>query len=64
MQELTGKDDYSDIIDLAYHGTTTHVPIPPEKRAAQFSPFAALKGLEECYEEEIRMIDEAGTVPQ
>ena len=41
-----------------YHGTTTHVPMPMEKRAAQFSPFAALTGLGDKIDEEMRFTDE------
>ena len=51
-------DDYADIIDLEYHGTITHIPMPMEKRAAQFSPFAALTGLGDKYDEEMRYTDE------
>ncbi|MBQ3789570.1 MAG: hypothetical protein II800_01420 [Lachnospiraceae bacterium] len=48
---------YSDIIDLPYHGSATHPPIPMDKRAAQFSPFAALKGYDEAVEETARLMN-------
>lgn len=38
------KDDYTDMLDLAHHVSKTHPQMPMEKRAAQFSPFAALTG--------------------
>ncbi len=50
-QKPDNTDVYSDIIDLEYHGTITHTPMPMEKRAAQFSPFAALTGMREMYED-------------
>lgn len=57
-QEMRKTDDHADIINLEYHGTTTHVPMPMEKRAAQFSPFAALTGMDEKIDEEIRYSNE------
>ena len=48
---------YSDIIDMEYHGTTTHIPLPMDKRAAQFSPFAALSGYGDRIDEEMRYTD-------
>ena len=53
IPEIRKPEDYSDIIDHEYKGTTTHTPMPVEKRAAQFSPFAALTGMEEKIEEEV-----------
>ena len=41
------KTNYDDIIDLARPVSKKHLPMPMEKRAAQFSPFAALTGYEE-----------------
>ena len=35
---------YDDIIDHPHHVSAKHPPLPPESRAAQFSPFAALTG--------------------
>ena len=41
-------DNYEDIIDLDYAAikSTKYPRMPLEKRAAQFAPFSALKGLE------------------
>ncbi|MCR4762074.1 MAG: hypothetical protein K5696_00945 [Lachnospiraceae bacterium] len=56
MIPITRKpEEYAELIDYEYHGTTTHVPMPTGKRAAQFAPFAALSGMDEKYEEENRV---------
>ena len=34
---------YEDIVDLPHPEPQNHLRMPPEARAAQFSPFAALK---------------------
>ncbi len=52
------QNDYRDIIDHPHHVSTTHPPMSPEKRAAQFSPFAALTGFEDAIEEEARPVDD------
>ena len=44
--------EYDDIIDLERPRSARHRPMPPEKRAAQFAPFAALTGYEEIVSEE------------
>lgn len=49
---------YSDIIDHPHHISINHPQMAPEKRAAQFSPFAALTGYEDAVEEEARFVDE------
>ncbi len=59
ISEKRTLSDYADIIDFEYHGTTTHTPMPMEKRASIFSPFAALSGMGEMFEEETRYTDEA-----
>ena len=51
------KRDYSDIIDHPHHVSAVHPPMPREKRAAQFSPFAALTGYDDAVEEEARFVD-------
>lgn len=45
---------YEDIIHLPHHKSAKHPPMPMEKRAAQFSPFAALSGYEEAIRESAR----------
>ena len=50
-------DNYEDIIGLPHHVTEKHKPMPIEKRAAQFSPFAALTGYEDAVDEEFRLTD-------
>lgn len=47
--------DYSDIINYEY--TMKHKRMPMEKRAAQFSPFAALTGYEDSIDEAGRITD-------
>lgn len=49
-------DDYSDMIYMEYTGTKTHKPQPMEKRATQFSPFAALTGYEEIIDDVSRYV--------
>ncbi len=43
-------EDYKDIIDLPHHQSIQHKHMNSHDRAAQFAPFAALKG----YDEEIK----------
>lgn len=49
---------YDDIIALPYKKSTRHTPMPEADRAAQFAPFAALKGYEDEIGEEILSVDE------
>ncbi len=53
----TQKDDYSDIIHLPHHRSARHAPMPIGDRAAQFAPFAALKGYDEEIEEAARFTE-------
>ena len=46
MNEDTSR--YNDIMHLPHPTFTNHPPMPMEKRAAQFSPFAAVVGHEEA----------------
>ena len=46
--------DYRDIIDIPRHDPIGRSRMPMEKRAAQFSPFAALTGYEDAISEAIR----------
>ena len=39
---------YADIIDMPHHNSARHRRMPMEKRAAQFSSFAALTGHEDA----------------
>ena len=48
---------YDDIIDLPRHKSSTRPPMPREKRAAQFGPFAALTGHEEAIKETARLTE-------
>lgn len=54
-QELELSALYADIIDLPHPVSRRHKPMPIEERAAQFAPFAALKG----FEDEIDQVREA-----
>lgn len=48
---------YDDIIDLPHHVSRKHPQQPMDKRAAQFSPFAALTGYDDAVEETARFTD-------
>ena len=45
---------YADILALPHHVSPRHAPMPLEKRAAQFAPFAALSGYDDMIIEEAR----------
>lgn len=45
------KDNYDDIINYEYKGSKTRRHMPRADRAAQFAPYAALKGYEEVINE-------------
>lgn len=47
--------DYEDIIDLPHHVSQTRQPMSRINRAAQFAPFAALTGFEDCTDEAARL---------
>ncbi len=49
---------YADIIDLPHHVSTRHPQMPMEKRAAQFSPFAAMVGHDAAIREIARLTEE------
>ena len=40
-------DRYADIIGLPHPVSRRHKPMPLQERAAQFAPFAALKGFDD-----------------
>ncbi len=50
--------DYSDIIDLPHHVSKNRMPMSLYNRAAQFAPFAALRGYEEAIAETARQTDQ------
>lgn len=47
-------DKYDDIINLPHHTSKQFSRMPPEERAAQFSPFAALTGFDALIRETAR----------
>lgn len=47
---MPGRGDYSDMLDLPHPVSKKHIPMSLDKRAAQFSPFAALTGFEGAVE--------------
>jgi len=46
--------DYDDIINLPHPESTTHPRMPLDERAAQFAPFAALRGFGEAINDTAR----------
>lgn len=48
---------YDDIINLPHHKSTKRPHMSKEKRAAQFSPFAAVTGYDEAVKEKARLTD-------
>ena len=53
-EKKNGNDSYEDIINLPRPVSGKHPPMPLEKRATQFAPFAALNGYEEAIAETAR----------
>ena len=51
-------DKYADIINLPHHVSKRRPQMEIVNRAAQFSPFAALKGYEEAIEEKQKLAEE------
>lgn len=54
---MKNADRYSDIINLPHHQSATRPRMSNYDRAAQFSPFAALKGYDEEIKETQRTIE-------
>lgn len=52
------SDDYKDIINLPHHQSTKRPHMSLHDRAAQFAPFAALRGYDEEIAETARLTDE------
>lgn len=48
---------YEDIINLQRHVSAAHPQMPISERAAQFSPFAALRGYDAAVQEAARLTD-------
>ncbi|MBQ8306930.1 MAG: hypothetical protein IJX90_12020 [Blautia sp.] len=57
-QRENGRWPYEDIVDLPHHVSTRRSPMPMEKRAAQFAPFAALTGYNDAVTEAARLTDD------
>lgn len=55
---MSDTEKYNDIINLPHRQSKTHPHMPSIERAAQFSPFAALKGYDDEIEETARWTDE------
>lgn len=56
--------EYDDIIHLPHHVSARHPQMPPEERAAQFSPFAALSGHEEAIRETARLTEDCALLDE
>ena len=57
MMDADDTHRYDDIINLPHPDPRHHPRMPMEKRAAQFSPFAALTGHEDAIHETARLTD-------
>ncbi len=55
MNDDTSK--YNDIINLTHHISKKHPQMSIEARAAQFAPFAALKGYSDAIKETARITE-------
>ena len=51
------QQDYSDIIGMEHHRSERHPHMSNYDRAAQFSPFAALTGYDDCITEAARITE-------
>lgn len=54
---IEDANPYADIIDLPHHVSKRHPQMPMEKRAAQFSPFAAMVGHDAAIRETARLTE-------
>ena len=54
---MFAKDNYDDIIHLPHHVSPTRPPMPMRARAAQFTPFAAVRGYGDAVLETQRLTD-------
>lgn len=64
MKNFQQSNPYEDIIHLSRPISKKHPPMPIEKRAAQFSPFAALSGYSSALKEVTRYTEEKRTLSQ
>ncbi|MGN0599066.1 MAG: hypothetical protein ACI4JK_04150 [Oscillospiraceae bacterium] len=58
MSALGTTNKYDDIISLPHHTSMSRQPMSRMNRAAQFAPFAALTGFEDCTDEAARLTSE------
>ncbi len=58
MSALKSTHKYDDIINLPHHTSAVRQPMSRISRAAQFAPFAALTGFEDCTDEAARLTSE------
>lgn len=58
MSALENTHKYDDIIELPHHTPTVRQPMSRISRAAQFAPFAALTGFDDCTDEAARLTSE------
>lgn len=58
MSALKATHKYDDIINLPHHTSPARQPMSRISRAAQFAPFAALTGFEDCTDEAARLTSE------
>lgn len=54
---MDARTKYSDIIDMPHHRSKTRKHMTMAERAAQFAPFAALKGYDEEIEASNTVVD-------
>lgn len=58
MRKNSGEINYSDIINLSHHTSSSRPRMSVPDRAAQFSPFAALTGYDAAVKETARLTDQ------
>lgn len=58
------SEKYADILNLPHHVSARHPQMSLQDRAAQFSPFAALTGLDAAYQETARLTDQRITLDE
>ncbi len=58
------RNSYEDMICLPHHVSTRHPQMPLSDRAAQFAPFAALKGYDAAIREAARPAEDSPVMPE